>query len=68
MNIEAKRKKKDPINENKISLLTLYRIKSENKICKYMQRNIQVEKYWKFSGKKNLNNLKTIAKRGIESE
>ena len=68
MNMVAKIKKKEPINENKTSSLNLYKVKSENKICKYMQRIIQIEKYWKFSGKKNLKSLKIIAKSGIESE
>ena len=43
MNIVAKMKNKDPINENKISLLILYKIKSENKSWRYILRNIQNE-------------------------
>ena len=61
-------KKKDPINEYRISSEILYKIRSENKIWRYILTNIQIEKYWKFSGNKNLKSLKIIAKSGIESE
>ena len=33
-----------------------------------MLTNIQIEKYWKFSGNKNSKSLKITAKSGIESE